>query len=101
MGRARSARCCCWRAADARNRARGCAGPLDDGWLDKLDDAFIPSLGNLINSATEEELPKLEELDLRGNPVTEAGRQALAKVVGTGCRLLVAEERVFLTKTSE
>ena len=36
---------------------------LDNGWLDKLDDAFIPSLGNLINSATPEELPKLEELD--------------------------------------
>lgn len=47
--------------ADAE-KAGSVDAALDDGWLDKLDDAFIPSLGNLINSATPEELPKLEEL---------------------------------------
>lgn len=33
-----------------------------DGWMDKLDETFIPSLGNLINVATPEELPPLQSL---------------------------------------
>ena len=33
-----------------------------DGWMDKLDETFIPSLGNLINVATPEELPPLQRL---------------------------------------
>ena len=50
-----------------------------------LTDAGI---GKLAAALKAHPLPKLENLSLQGNAVTGEGRQALARVVTAGCRLL-------------
>ena len=72
---------------DAENKGSVDAA-LDGGWLERLDDTFIPSLANLVNAATPEELPKLLELqkslDTRTEKRYERARDQLQTLLGAG-----------------